>query len=135
MKKALVLGGGGSKGAYEIGVWKALDELDQHFDIVCGTTPQAWHRIMAAGRGDLTLSGHVHSLQMKLRLGQKWQWSPAAWFYDEWSGPYADGERMLYVNDGIGYAMVPMRIGARPEITLFELRRSDGGDCIGGGIE
>lgn len=38
MKKALVLGGGGSKGAYEIGVWKALDELDQHFDIVCGTS-------------------------------------------------------------------------------------------------
>ena len=105
------------------------------FGITLSHTPQAWHRIMAAGRGDLTLSGHVHSLQMKLRLGQKWQWSPAAWFYDEWSGPYADGERMLYVNDGIGYAMVPMRIGARPEITLFELRRSDGGDCIGGGIE
>ncbi len=31
MKKALVLGGGGSKGAYEIGVWKALDELNIKF--------------------------------------------------------------------------------------------------------
>lgn len=38
MKKALVLGGGGSKGAYEIGVWKALDELEEQFDIVCGTS-------------------------------------------------------------------------------------------------
>ncbi len=38
MKRALVLGGGGSKGAYEIGVWKALDELDIHFDIVAGTS-------------------------------------------------------------------------------------------------
>ena len=38
MKKALVLGGGGSKGAYEIGVWKALDELGESFDIVCGTS-------------------------------------------------------------------------------------------------
>lgn len=38
MKRALVLGGGGSKGAYEIGVWKALRELDQHFDIVTGTS-------------------------------------------------------------------------------------------------
>lgn len=38
MKRALVLGGGGSKGAYEIGVWKALDELDMHFDIVTGTS-------------------------------------------------------------------------------------------------
>lgn len=38
MKKALVFGGGGSKGAYEIGVWKALDELGESFDIVCGTS-------------------------------------------------------------------------------------------------
>ncbi len=38
MKSALVLGGGGSKGAYEIGVWKALRELDIHFDIVTGTS-------------------------------------------------------------------------------------------------
>ncbi|MEG2801398.1 MAG: patatin-like phospholipase family protein [Longicatena sp.] len=38
MKRALVLGGGGSKGAYEIGVWRALNELNQKFDIVCGTS-------------------------------------------------------------------------------------------------
>lgn len=38
MKTALVLGGGGSKGAYEIGVWKALKELGQTFDIVTGTS-------------------------------------------------------------------------------------------------
>ena len=38
MKRALVLGGGGSKGAYEIGVWKALDEMHQQFDLVCGTS-------------------------------------------------------------------------------------------------
>lgn len=38
MKRALVFGGGGSKGAYEIGVWKALNELDESFDIVTGTS-------------------------------------------------------------------------------------------------
>lgn len=38
MKKALVLGGGGSKGAYEMGVWKALNELGETFDIVTGTS-------------------------------------------------------------------------------------------------
>ena len=38
MKRALVLGGGGSKGAYEIGVWKALDFMNQKFDIVTGTS-------------------------------------------------------------------------------------------------
>ena len=36
--KALVLSGGGSKGAYQIGVWKALRKLNIKFDIVTGTS-------------------------------------------------------------------------------------------------
>ena len=34
----IVLSGGGSKGAYEIGVWKALRKLDIKYDIVTGTS-------------------------------------------------------------------------------------------------
>jgi NTE family protein len=34
----LVLGGGGAKGAYQIGVWKALNELKIDVGIVCGTS-------------------------------------------------------------------------------------------------
>ena len=34
MKRALALCGGGSKGSYEMGVWKALRELGINFDIV-----------------------------------------------------------------------------------------------------
>ena len=37
-KKALVFAGGGSKGAYQIGAWKALEELGEHFEIACGTS-------------------------------------------------------------------------------------------------
>lgn len=37
-KNALVLGGGGSCGAYEIGVWQALRELEYPIDIVTGTS-------------------------------------------------------------------------------------------------
>ena len=36
--RALVLSGGGSKGSYEIGVWKALRKLHIKFDIVTGTS-------------------------------------------------------------------------------------------------
>jgi len=36
--KALVLGGGGARGSYQIGVWKALDELGWKADIVTGTS-------------------------------------------------------------------------------------------------
>lgn len=38
MKKALVFAGGGSKGAYEYGVWKALRELGEEFDLSVGTS-------------------------------------------------------------------------------------------------
>lgn len=38
MKRALVLGGGGSKGSYELGVWKALRRLNMKFDIVTGSS-------------------------------------------------------------------------------------------------
>lgn len=37
-KTALVLGGGGARGAYEVGVWQALCELDVPVDIVTGTS-------------------------------------------------------------------------------------------------
>ncbi len=37
-KRALVLAGGGSRGAYQIGVWKALREMGIEFDIVTGVS-------------------------------------------------------------------------------------------------
>ena len=38
MKRAIVLSGGGGKGAYQIGFWKAIRELDINYDIVTGTS-------------------------------------------------------------------------------------------------
>ena len=38
MKTGIALAGGGSKGAYQIGVWKALRELGIDYDIVTGTS-------------------------------------------------------------------------------------------------
>lgn len=38
MKRGIVLSGGGSKGAYEIGVWKALRKLHIKYDLVTGTS-------------------------------------------------------------------------------------------------
>ena len=37
-KTALVLSGGGSRGAYEAGVWQALNELGVEIDIVTGAS-------------------------------------------------------------------------------------------------
>lgn len=38
MKRAIVLSGGGAKGAYQIGVWRALRKLHMNYSIVTGTS-------------------------------------------------------------------------------------------------
>lgn len=98
------------------------------FNIVLAHTPLLWDEIVARGRGDVTLSGHVHAMQTKVRFFNK-LWSPAKYMYEEWSGRYTaendNGRKktILYVNDGIGCVGYPMRIGVRGEITLITLKR------------
>ena len=41
--KGLILAGGGAKGAYQIGAWKAFIELGIEFDLVCGTSIGAFN--------------------------------------------------------------------------------------------
>ncbi len=49
-KRAVVLSGGGTKGAYEIGVWRALRELSVDYQIVTGTSIGSINgAMMAAG--------------------------------------------------------------------------------------
>ncbi len=36
--RALILSGGGARGAYQVGVWKYLQELDWKPDLICGTS-------------------------------------------------------------------------------------------------
>ena len=49
-KRAVVLGGGGAKGAYQIGVWQALRELGLDFQVVTGTSVGALNgALMAQG--------------------------------------------------------------------------------------
>lgn len=45
-KKALVLAGGGTRGAYQIGAWKALRELEVKFDIITGTSIGALNGVL-----------------------------------------------------------------------------------------
>lgn len=52
MKRALVLNGGGSRGAYQIGAWQALDALGVRFDGVYGTSIGALNAALFA-QGDL----------------------------------------------------------------------------------
>ncbi len=103
-------------------VCSRVDSSSYH--IVLSHAPQLWNELRAMGCGDLTLSGHVHAMQMKFRIFGR-EISPAGLVYEQWSGEYGSDGRVLYINDGLGCVMYPMRIGARPEVTLIELRRCE----------
>lgn len=49
--RGLVLGGGGARGAYQIGVWQALKELDISYDSIAGTSVGALNGALIA-QGD-----------------------------------------------------------------------------------
>ena len=95
-----------------------------HFNLTAVHTPQLWDAIMEAGYGDLTLAGHVHAMQLKINLFG-FKLSPARLIYPRWSGRYDRQAKMLYINDGTGYAAFPMRLGAWPEINLITLRKCE----------
>lgn len=97
---------------------------DSLYNITLVHLPQLWEQIVATGYGDLTLAGHVHAMQFKIRPWGR-GWSPAMWIYEYWSGRYDTGRHTLYINDGTGYVAYPMRLGAWPEITLFTLKRCE----------
>ena len=110
------------------------DSLDIHpiyngiprdkFNITLSHMPQLWRKIAALGYGDLVLSGHVHAMQMKFRIGAH-EFSPAQLMYREWSGHYNESKSHLYITDGVGCVGFHLRIGAPPEITELTLRRVD----------
>ncbi|MDK3255102.1 metallophosphoesterase [Blastococcus capsensis] len=98
-------------------------DLDAALDGRDGSTPvvllahQPVQVEQAAAAGvDLQLSGHTHGGQLwpfdyAVRLDQ-----PAV---EGWS---RHGDTQLYVTSGAGYWGPPMRVGARPEVTVVELR-------------
>ncbi len=94
------------------------------FNITLSHMPQLWRKASALGYGDLVLSGHVHAMQMKLRIGGC-EFSPAQLMYREWSGHYEEPDSHLYITDGVGSVGFHLRVGAPPEITELTLRRAD----------
>ena len=93
---------------------------DSLYNITAVHLPQIWEQIVETPYGDLTLAGHVHAMQMKIKLFGQY-FSPARLMYPRWSGRYEQGEHILYINDGTGCVVYPMRLGAWPEITLITL--------------
>lgn len=73
---------------------------------------------------DLILAGHTHGGQLALE-GVRRELNLSRLIYRYTNGWYENRGTKLYVNRGIGTTGFPIRLGARPEITMLELTRQD----------
>lgn len=90
-----------------------------------------------AGAAPLAIAAHTHGGQVRVPLTPDWSWltfvredevHADGWITDGYGAP---GNR-LYVNRGIGFSTIPIRINAPPEITLFTLRNGPAPRLLGG---
>jgi predicted MPP superfamily phosphohydrolase len=91
-------------------------------NILLSHNPNSFDRAAELGI-DLTLAGHSHGGQLALSFINR----SLALVYPETpyvSGRYEKRGSQLYVNRGIGTTGPPIRLGARPEITLLELSQT-----------
>ncbi len=80
------------------------------------------------GDGPLAVAGHTHGGQIRIPFTPRSSWLTYI-KSDEvhaagWIKNYGNRGNHLYVNRGTGFSIVPLRINARPELTLFTLYNS-----------
>ena len=89
------------------------------FRILLSHDPMHWEAEVKGAGYPLMLSGHTHAAQFSF-----FGWSPSGWMFRQYRGLYDGGDdEYLYVNVGLGETIVPVRVGARPEIAVITLRR------------
>jgi uncharacterized protein len=90
-------------------------------NILLSHNPNTFDQAAALGI-DLSLAGHTHGGQVTLEFIHP-SLTPSRLITSYVKGWFKKGAAQLYVNRGIGTIGVPIRVGAPPEITVFELVR------------
>jgi hypothetical protein len=90
-------------------------------NILLSHNPDTFPRA-AALNIDLSLAGHTHGGQAALEFISP-ELAPSRLVTPYVSGLFEEPGGQLYVNRGIGTVFVPIRVGAPPEISVFELVR------------
>jgi predicted MPP superfamily phosphohydrolase len=91
-------------------------------NILMSHNPDTFDRAAELGV-DLSLAGHTHGGQASLEFISP-QIAPSRLVTPYVAGWFEKPGGRLYVNRGIGTIFVPIRIGAPPEITVYELARA-----------
>lgn len=95
--------------------------------IVMMHNPNAFDRLPPRA-APLAVAGHTHGGQIRLPFLPAWTWLTFVQsdkvHTDGWIDGYGKRGNRLYVNRGIGFSALPLRINCMPELTLFTLRSS-----------
>ena len=103
------------------------DAPDEAPRLVMMHNPDTFARLPARS-APLAVAGHTHGGQVRLPFTPAWTWLTYAKedrvHADGWIDGYGRPGNRLYVNRGIGFSALPLRINCMPELTLFTLRRA-----------
>lgn len=92
--------------------------------------PDSFKRI-PAGAAPIAVAAHTHGGQIRIPGLPQWSWLTVTTSADEthadgWiDRSYGAAGNLLYVNRGIGFSDVPIRINTAPELTIFTLQSSN----------
>ncbi|QBQ53687.1 metallophosphoesterase [Nitrosococcus wardiae] len=83
---------------------------------------------ITSGAAPLALAAHTHGGQIRLPFFPAWSWMTVLKddrvTADGWIDNFGQPGNRLYVNRGIGFSRIPIRINCPPEVTLLTLRRA-----------
>ena len=114
--------------------WAKRDRIDEALSQLSTDTPRI---VMVhnpdsfldfpANTAPLAIAGHTHGGQIRLPYLPQWSWLSFAKddkvVSDGWiDKKYGNAGNKLYVNRGIGFSDIPIRINCAPEITFFTLK-------------
>lgn len=121
----LYLAGVGSNWMNEDDATKALEGIpSEAARVVMMHNPNSFKKF-PADSAPFAVAGHTHGGQIRLPGMPDWSWmdltAEEEKHTDGWIEDYGAAGNQLYVNRGIGMSTVPIRIHAKPELTMFTL--------------
>lgn len=106
---------------------KAFDGVpDSAARFVMMHNPETFGTLPAAS-APVAVAGHTHGGQMKVPYTPQWSYTALMTESEDdhiygWIDNYGATGNQLYINPGIGFSTLPLRINCPPEITLFTLK-------------
>lgn len=125
-KESLYLVGVGSHIAKNDDVNEALKRVSDRLPrIIMMHNPKSF-AAFPPNTAPLAVAGHTHGGQIRIPFMPQWSWISLVKneevYGDGWIKDYGNKGNRLYVNRGIGFSEIPIRINCPPEIALFTLR-------------